>query len=52
MRIAVILASLLAGITALSLLNPVNGFARDAGLISMIACIGVYLGWTMPLGDD
>ena len=51
MRSAALLGCLLAGVLALAFLNPINAFASHAGLIAMIACIGVYIGCTMPLED-
>ena len=51
MRNAALLGCLLAGILVLAFLDPVSGFLLDAGLIAMIACIGVYIGCIMPLED-
>jgi hypothetical protein len=51
MRRAALLGGVLTSVLALVFLNLSTGFAGDAGLIAMIACVGVYVGCTMPLED-
>ena len=46
------LACLVAGALALLFLNPNIGAARDLGIISIIACIGIWIGWALPLEDS
>lgn len=43
------MAGLASGPLVLILLDPGGGQVRDAGLIGLIACIGVYVGWLLPL---
>lgn len=52
MRKAAILGGLVAGLLILIQLDPAGGRVRDAGLIAMIACIGVYVSWLLPLEGD
>jgi hypothetical protein len=47
-----LLACLVAGALALLFLNPNVGAARDVGIISIIACIGIWIGWALPLEDS
>jgi hypothetical protein len=47
-----LLACLVADALALLFLNPNVGAARDVGIISIIACIGIWIGWALPLEDS
>jgi hypothetical protein len=49
---AAILIGLVSGLLILILLKPGGGQARDAGLIAMIACTGVYVTWLLPLEGE
>jgi len=50
MRKVAVLGGLVTGTLALLLISP-GGIVGDAGLVAMIACIGIYLSWMMPMQD-
>jgi hypothetical protein len=48
----IMLCCLVAAALALILLNPDIGAARDVSVITIIACIGICIGWALPLEDS
>jgi hypothetical protein len=51
MRKAAVLVCLAGGVLGFLILSPGAGLTRDSVLVAMIACMGVYAGWSLPLGD-
>jgi hypothetical protein len=52
MRKIAVLVGLACSLTAILILVPSHGSTRDMIILAMLACLGVYVSFTMPINGS